>query len=320
MTLDRKPRSSIGAGRRWLVADPLLPAPTVVTGCGAELVVSGPNGQPAAAGTCEHWQGTSGSLELAYGAAARFQLTVEVAAPEAGPDALDRLLSAWRDHLADVPGAAADDTAAVIIWPSRDIIGPVTLLRRGFASRTVLAARPCGPPGRPAPAAETDLRIQIRRADPADLSTVTRLGMGEIRFDAHFGTLIERPDTAEALRRDATAALAVPDPWIWLAERSGTPVGLLYSRRPEQARWLAPMVRLAPAAYVALMYVRPGERGHGVGHVLVEHLHREASAAGVAVMLLHYDQLNPLSGPFWSRQGYRPLWNIWEVRPAHTIR
>lgn len=280
----------------------------------------GPGGVPTAAATCEHWRGTPGSLELAFGAAARFQLTVQVAAPEAGPDALDRLLSVWRDHLAGVPGTAAADTAAVIAWPSRAITEPVILLRRGFASPTVLAARPTRRSGNPARVGETDPGIQIRQADPADLSAVTRMGLEVIRFDAHFGTLVERPDTASALCRDAAAALADPDPWIWLAERGGTPVGLLYAQRPEQARWLAPMVRLAPVAYVDLMYIRPEERGSGTGHALVDLLHREASAAGVAVMLLHYQLLNPLSGPFWSRQGYRPLWNMWELRPACAIR
>src|SRR5207247_6381801 len=85
-----------------------------------------------------------------------------VAAPEAGPDALDRLLSAWRDHLAGVSGAAAADSAAVIAWPSRDVIGPVTLLRRGFASRTVLAARPARTPGSPAPVTEADPGSHLR--------------------------------------------------------------------------------------------------------------------------------------------------------------
>lgn len=305
---------------RWLAADPLLPAPVTGPGCGAELVVPGPDGQPAVTGTCGHWQGTPGSLEMAFGAAARFQLTVQVAAPEAGPDTLDRLLSAWRDHLAAVPEAATGDSAAIIEWPSRDITGAVSLLRSGFACRKVIAARPAGRPGCAAPDPVRDTGIQVRRAGPADLDTVTGLGMEVIRFDAHFGTLVERPDTAGALRRDAAAGLAAPDNWIWLAERGGAPAGLLYARRPEQAQWVAPMVRLAPAAYVEFMYVLPVERGRGAGPALVERLHQEARDAGVAVMLLHYEQLNPLSGPFWNRQGYRPLWNIWEARPARAIR
>jgi GNAT superfamily N-acetyltransferase len=305
-------------GQRWLAADPLLPALLTARGCGAELTKPGPGGEPAAA--CEHWRGTPGDLETTFGAAAQFQLTIQMAAPQAGTDALDRLLSAWRDHLADVPEAGAEDSAAIIAFPSRDISGPVSLLRRGFTCRKVIAARPAGRPGYPPPATGTETGIKVRRACPADLDTVTRLGMEVIRFDAHFGTLAERPDTAEALRRDAAAGLAAPDPWIWLAERDGTPAGLLYARPPEQARWAAPLVRLAPAAYVEFMYVEAAERGRGAGPALAERLHREARAAGVAVTLLHYELLNPLSGPFWTRQGYRPLWNIWETRPARAIR
>lgn len=49
-------------------------------------------------------------------------------------------------------------------------------------------------------------------------------------------------------------------------------------------------------------------------------LHHEIEAAGVAVTLLHYAQINPLSAPFWSQQGYRPLWTAYEARPARIFR
>ena len=114
--------------------------------------------------------------------------------------------------------------------------------------------------------------------------------------------------------------LAAPDPWVWLAERDGAPFGLLYAERPESAGWIAPMVRAAPVAYLELMEVLPGERGRGVAAALVAQLHQAADESGVAVTLLHYEQLNPLSGPFWSQQGYRPLWTSWEARPASTLR
>jgi predicted acetyltransferase len=73
-------------------------------------------------------------------------------------------------------------------------------------------------------------------------------------------------------------------------------------------------------AYLATMSVRPGERGSGVGTALLARLHRELDAAGVAVTLLHHAVLNPLSAPFWSRMGYRPLWVSWEIRPAGALR
>jgi GNAT superfamily N-acetyltransferase len=165
-----------------------------------------------------------------------------------------------------------------------------------------------------------DPDVRIRRGGPADLDEVVRLGMEVIRFDAHFGTVIERPETPVALSHEAGRLLAAPDPWVWLAERAGTPIGMLYAERPEFAGWIAPMVRAAPVAYLELMEVRPGQRGQGVAAALAAQLHRAADESGVAVTLLHYEQVNPVSGPFWNQQGYRPLWTSWEARPAGTLR
>ena len=49
-------------------------------------------------------------------------------------------------------------------------------------------------------------------------------------------------------------------------------------------------------------------------------MHAVLDARGVDTTLLHYAQLNPLSAPFWSRMGYRPLWTGWEVRSAASLR
>lgn len=305
------------AARRLAAIDPLLPVPAVPEGCGAELAVTGPDGSTAALGTCEHWAGEPGSLDLTWGAVRRFQLTPQVPGPDVA-GALDELLARWRDHLATVPEAGQEDTAAVITWPARDIDGPGPLLRHGLAPRAVIAARAAG--RRAATAVPVEPGVRIRQAGPADLDEVVRLGLETIRYDAHFGTVIERPETPAALRREAGAVLAAPDPWVWLAERDGTPIGLLYAERPEFAGWIAPMVRAAPVAYLELMDVLPGDRGRGVAAALVSQLHRAADDSGVAVTLLHYEQVNPLSGPFWNQQGYRPLWTSWEARPAGTLR
>jgi GNAT superfamily N-acetyltransferase len=338
------------AGRRWQAIDPLLPVPGDKSpGCGARLVVDGAGGQPAASGTCVHRQGVPGSLDLTWGAARGFQLTVRLAGPDAA-NALDQLLSLWRDHLARVPGADGEDTAAIVTWPSRDIDGAGALLRHGLAPLAVVAARtttrhPAGPAGGPLWQAESSAGpaggapwragviegagqvtgtsrqdLRIRRAGPADIDAVVRLGLEVIRFDAHFGSVTERPETADALWRETAGLLAVPETWTWLAERDGTAIGMLCAERPESAGWIAPMVRPSPVAYLLLMGVAAGERGSGVGTALAARLHREIKATGVAVTLLHYAQLNPLSVPFWSQQGYRPLWTAWEARPARTIR
>jgi GNAT superfamily N-acetyltransferase len=280
-----------------------------------------------AAGSCEHWAGTPGSLDLTWGAARRFRLTAWTAGPDVA-GALDRLLAAWRDHLAGAPGADGDDTAAVVTWASRDVGGVRALLRHGLVPISVVAARHTSSHagrsandaarGGPAAAGRPDLRI--RRAGPADIDTVVRLGLEVVRFDALCGGVIERPETAEALRREATGWLAEPESWIWLAERDGAAIGMLAAERPESASWIAPLARPSPVAYLSLMFVSPAERGSGVGAALAGRLHGAVEAAGVPVTLLHYEQANPLSVPFWSQQGYRPLWTSWEARPARALR
>jgi hypothetical protein len=288
-----------------------------------------------AAGTCVHREASPESLDLTWGAARTFHLLARLAGPDA-VKALDELLSLWRDHLAGVPGADGEDAAAIVTWPSRDIDGAATLLRHGLAPLAVIAARTTSrPPARPADGSALRAEsvagagqvtgtsgqdLRIRRAGPADIDAVVRLGLEVIRFDAHFGSVTERPGTADALRREAAGLLAVPGTWTWLAERDGTAIGMLLAERPESAAWIAPMVRPSPVAYLLLMGVQAGERGSGVGAKLAAQLHREIEAAGIPVTLLHYAQPNPLSAPFWSQQGYRPLWTAWEARPARTFR
>jgi len=322
--------TSIGAlvMQRWQKIDPLLPVPgPLPRGCGAEFTIAGGTSEPAAAATCEHVEAAPGSLDTAWGTAHRFQFAPQITGPDIG-GTLDRLLGQWRDHLAGLPGTDSQDTAAVINWPSRDIDGVKALVRRGFAPLAVVAARttgrhPGGPAGRPDGAGgngPTLAGVRIRRAGPADIDAVVRLGLEVIRYDAHFGNGGERPDTVGALRHEADEMLAGPEPWIWLAERDEQAVGLLAAQRPELAGWIAPLVRHGPVAYLMLMFVAPGERASGIGAELVARLHKDVHAAGVPVTLLHYEQVNPLSAPFWSQQGYRPLWLTWEARPARAIR
>jgi GNAT superfamily N-acetyltransferase len=327
-----KPGTSIGTLvlRRWQEIDPLLPEPgPLPPGCGTEFTIAGGTGEPAAAATCEHSEAAAGSLDTAWGTARRFQFAPQITGPDIG-GTLDRLLGQWRDHLAGLAGTDSPDTAAVINWPSRDIDGVKAMVRRGFAPLAVLAARTTGrqpgtPAGRLAPAEGAGDRpgragVRIRRAGPADIDAVVRLGLEVIRYDAHFGNGGEQQDTVDALRHEAGEMLAGPVPWMWLAEHDGQAIGLVAAQRPELAGWIAPLVGESPVAYLMLMFVAPGERASGIGAELVARLHADIRSAGVPVTLLHYEQVNPLSAPFWSQQGYRPLWLTWEARPARAIR
>ena len=306
------------ASRRWQAIDPLLPAiPGWAPGCGVGLAVDGPDRGLVAAGSCSHWAAEPGSLDLIEGAARRFLLTPYITGSGVLA-ALDALLSRWRDHLAGVPEAAGEDTAAVICWPSRDVAGVRALVAHGLTPLGVIAARSAS--GRPAVAADCPPGVRIRRANSADLDVVTRMAMEVIWFDAHFGGVIERPGTANALRAELAGQLGQPDPWTWLAERDGDPVGLLIAERPEAAGWIAARTCASPVAYLLALFVAPAERGAGVGAALTGQLHRSAALARVSVILLEYEQVNPLSAPFWGGQGYRPLWTTWEVRPARMLR
>lgn len=306
---------------RWREIDPLLPVPEFsAQSCGWELVVGRPDGRATAAGRCEHWVGAAGSLDLSWGTRRRFQLTAQVAGPDVGHD-LDQMLAGWRGHLAEVAGAGEPDTSAIVNWPNRDIDGVAALLRHGLLPLEVIAARTA--PGEQANQGSSGRKdeLLIRRAGSDDVDAVVRLGLEVIRFDSHFGTVNERPGTAAALRAEAAASLlADPAAWTWLAERDGNAVGLLAAQRPTAATWIAPMVRIAPAAYLMLMFVQPGERGGGIGAALTQRFHNEIDSTDVAVTLLHYEQLNPFSVPFWHRHGYRPLWTSWQVTPARAIR
>src|ERR1700733_14250527 len=101
------------AERRLLRVDPLLPRPRRAgPHCGVPLSVAHQAGN-AAVGRCEHWAAEPGSLDLSWGAARRFQLTASIAGPDVAAG-LGRLLAQWRDHLAVVPGAGEEGTAAIV--------------------------------------------------------------------------------------------------------------------------------------------------------------------------------------------------------------
>ena len=142
-----------------------------------------------------------------------------------------------------------------------------------------------------------------------------------IRYDALFGAAILRPATEALVRAETQAALAGPA-GLGLAGRTGRRGRSAWSTssRPSSPRWITGMTRAGVTVYLQTMFVRPGQRGAGVGAALVRHLHAVLDARGVDTVLLHYAQLNPLSAPFWNRMGYRPLWTGWEVRPAASLR
>ena len=329
--------------QRWRGIDPLLPQPKdLPEGCGALLEAIAKDGRPIGLAGCRHQHVPADSLSQTWDAATKYTLTMRLSEADTLA-AADDLLTQWRDHLADLPeGARADDTSATVAWPARDVTGVLALQRHGLQPVTVIAARPSGrtvrPPGRTVrPSRRTvwpsgrhsQARAQIpgdqpdlviRHADLGDLDTVTEFELGVVHYDAHFGAAIPRSATSDLVRDATRKSLEQRPDWTWLAIRQGQPVGLTVVEPPDEASWIAGMTRPGRTAYLPSMFLSPGERGTGTGAALITHVHHELDARGVDLTLLHYAQLNPLSGPFWHRMGYRPLWSIWAALPASTLR
>ena len=305
-------------GRRWHAVDPLLPDPSALpAGCGEPLVVNADSGRVGGLGVCVHHHVPADSLNQTWGPVDRFTLVPRLAGQDIAA-ASDQLLGQWRDHLGGISVARGADAGASVVWPTRDITGVRSLLKHGLQPLTVIAARtrPAGSPTRPRGA----FGVTIRAAGPDDEETVLELELRLIRFDMHFGGPVWRPATQALVRADIRDGLRRRVNWTWLAERGGRAVGLLVAQPPQESGWIAGMTRPAPAAYLQTMFVDSRERGTGIGSALVRNLHAQLDASGVEVTLLHHSQVNPLSGPFWNRMGYRPLWTSWEARPASALR
>ncbi|GAA2209572.1 GNAT family N-acetyltransferase [Nonomuraea monospora] len=206
---------------------------------------------------------------------------------------------------------AEPDAGLVVNWPSRDTAPVAALVRRGFAPRTILAVR-VSPSGQPPRETAVPPPPGVRRAVADDLDAMCRLYLELIDYEAQFGWVPPPlPSTAAAARAELAEKLTRGDGWCWLAERDGEVTGLLAIHHPSHAGRIASAVRASPVAYVGSLYARPGSRGRGTGAALADHAHAVVAAAGVETVLVHYVAANPLSVPFWSRQGYRPLVTTW---------
>jgi ribosomal protein S18 acetylase RimI-like enzyme len=235
----------------------------------------------------------------------------------AGGAGMDALLREWR-RLLDRRQVGAD-SACLLTWPSRDAQAAQPLLAHGFAPLTSLAVRPvrAGTPVGRAPQAG----VRIRPATPADLDVVLALELAELEYSALVGAAIVRPD-AEVVKRAALTRHIEQGDAIWLAEREGVVAGVAHCRLLDVRSDGLIGTRLRPGrwGYVNCVSVAEDARGAGVGRELMAVAHHELHRRGANGTFLYYNPPNPLASVFWARQGYRPLWTSWELRPATALR
>lgn len=251
------------------------------------------------------------AYEASWAALDQHQLYARLTGPDPAR-ALDTLLTAWDRRMA-AARPAPGDSEAVFTWPSRDTEVTRTLLAHGFTPKTVTAVRTATtgpPPGRAARAGDLLVR-PLAPADSGDLDRAVALWLDELRWDAQFGSTMPRESSAHHARR----RLATPGAWVWLAERNRRITGLLSVEPPDEAAWAARQVAARRVGYLSTLMVEAAERGRGTGTALVRTAHLALAEAGATHTLLHYAALSPLSGPFWHRAGYRPLWTTWARRP-----
>jgi GNAT superfamily N-acetyltransferase len=231
----------------------------------------------------------------------------------AGGPGLDALLRELRPMVERA--APGPDSACLVTWPSRDVAAAEPLLAHGFAPLSTLAVRTdAGGP-------EPGNGLAVRLATVRDLDVALELELAELAFSAMVGAAVERPDARTVKRAALAGNLEQGDP-VWLAERDGVVVGLAHARIVDALPGSLSSTRLRPGrwGYVNSVSVRPDVRGTGVGRRLMAVAHRELARLGATGTFLYYNPPNPLASVFWPRQGYRPLWTIWEVRPAGALR
>jgi GNAT superfamily N-acetyltransferase len=293
--------------------DPLLP-PVAAPPDGHVLTAAIPNGDRVA-GVLTYEKFTPGTATTLWSALELFELHPLLGA--AGGAGMDALLREWRRVL-DRRQAGAD-SACLLTWPSRDAEAAKPLIAHGFAPLTSLAVRPvrAGAPAARAPQAG----VTIRLATAADLDVVVALELAELEYSALVGAAIVRPD-ADAVKRAALTRHIEQGDLIWLAERDGVVTGVAHCRLLDVNAGGLTGTRLRPGrwGYVNCVSVADTARGSGVGRELMAVAHRELHRRGATSTFLYYNPPNPLASVFWARQGYRPLWTSWELRPASALR
>ncbi|PPK65522.1 GNAT family N-acetyltransferase [Actinokineospora auranticolor] len=292
---------------RFAELDPLLPA-AVAPPPGEVLAAALPDGERVA-GVLTRSVLDPGTPQTLWSAAEVWELHPLVGAT--GGLGVEALLRRW----ARARVSPSRDSACLVQWPSRDAEASAAFLAHGFVPLAVLAVRTT-----PFTAGEV-AGTHVRRAGMGDLDALVESAMAEVEYSALVGGAIVRAGAA-GIKRDALRRhLAQGDP-VWLAERDGIAVGHVegWHTASGPGTWAETRVRHGRWGYVNCLSVLPSARGGGVGRALMEVAHGALLDRGTVGSFLYYNPPNPLSPVFWARQGYRPLWTVWEIRPASALR
>lgn len=238
-------------------------------------------------------------------------------------DAFSQLLTAFDEHAMGLTATPPDagigpGVTATFSLPSRDVDRARRARGAGFLPASVLAVADLHRTSAAGSLAPVPSAHRVRDAGPADAAAVSALWSEQADFEAAVGTLRTSPAIRAAIRDKAAACIDGPST-VLVAEDpagSGELLGALVADSVADSTWAAAQLTLAPSSYVTMASTTTATRSRGIGAALVDELHRRQLATALAASTLHYSAFNPLSVPFWSQRGYRPLVTIYERRLA----
>jgi GNAT superfamily N-acetyltransferase len=143
--------------------------------------------------------------------------------------------------------------------------------------------------------------IEVRRATIADLDTVIELRLALLReYGDHpiYGRL--HPDADMRARPLFLQQIQAPDQGIFLAAREGHIAGIARGVDTKGSPLLMP----DRYCYVTSVYVRPGDRRHGVLAALMREIESWAAQRGLTEMRLHNSTLNAATRSAWDQLGF----------------
>jgi GNAT superfamily N-acetyltransferase len=147
--------------------------------------------------------------------------------------------------------------------------------------------------------------ITLRRADRRDLPVLGRLGATLVRVHHAFDSdrfLAPQGDVEEGYAWFLATQLDDPDVVIFVAERSGQPVGYVYAGL-EPMSWKE---LRGPAGFIHDVVVDASARGRGIGRALVEQAATWLEERGSPRVMLWTAAQNAGARQLFSKLGFRP--------------
>lgn len=133
----------------------------------------------------------------------------------------------------------------------------------------------------------------VRAAREADLEAMTQL-IGQL-----FALEPDYTFDADKARRALSLLLNKQDAALWVAERAGRVIGMC------SAQIVISSAEGGPVAWVEDVVVSPGERGGGIGRLLLAAVDRWAKTSGVSRLQLLADQENQGALGFYRKLGWQ---------------